>query len=98
MIGEALKAFRNIHGYKAKEIAEMLRISPSYLSEIENNKKDPTLELLKRYSIIFDIKLSTLIQFSEEYDRNRLSGKAKNSVRSVLFKFLKRLESENSNE
>ena len=58
MMGEVLKRMRAIYGYKAKELSEKLDISPSYLSEIENEKKQPTLELLERYAGVFNIKLS----------------------------------------
>ena len=98
MIGEALKMFRTIHGYKAKELAEMLEISPSYLSEIENGKKSPSYELLERYSSVFDVKLSTLILFSEDYNKNKFADKAKNGVRKILFDFMKRLEVESVDE
>ena len=43
MIGEVLKYTRNIYGYKAKEMSSALGISASYLSEIENNKKNNRL-------------------------------------------------------
>ena len=98
MIGEALKMFRTIHGYKGKELAEMLEISPSYLSEIENGKKSPPYELLEKYSSAFDVKLSTLILFSEDYSKNKPTDKAKNGVRKMLFDFMKRLEVENADE
>ena len=98
MIGEALKMFRNIHGYTAKELAEYLGISPSYLSEIENDKKKPNYDLLLRYSEVFDVKLSTIILFSEEYDKNSFTSKAKNAIRKTLFTFIKRLEMENMSE
>lgn len=42
MIGDILKRTRTIYGYKASEMSEMLQISKSYLSEIENNKKQPS--------------------------------------------------------
>lgn len=48
MIGGVLKYTRNIYGYKAKEMSSALCISASYISEIENNKKQPSLELLKK--------------------------------------------------
>ena len=40
MIGEVLQRMRKIYGYKAIEMSEKLGISNSYLSEIENNKKN----------------------------------------------------------
>ena len=39
MLGDTLKRTRLIYGYKAKDMSKLLNISPSYLSEIENNKK-----------------------------------------------------------
>lgn len=57
MIGDILKRTRTIYGYKASELSELLGISKSYLSEIENNKKQPSLELLKKYSEICGIFL-----------------------------------------
>ena len=99
MIGEALKMFRNIHGYKAKELADLLEISPSYLSEIENGKKkSPSYELLEKYADVFDVKLSTLILFTEEYNQNKVTDKAKMGVRKALFNFLKRLDGGGTDE
>ena len=40
MIGDVLKRMRIIYGYKASEMSSELGISASYLSEIENNKKN----------------------------------------------------------
>ena len=56
MIGDTLKRTRMIYGYKAFEMSELLQISKSYLSEIENNKKQPSLELLEKYSEIYGMK------------------------------------------
>ena len=74
MIGDILKRTRAIYGYKASEMSELLQISKSYLSEIENNKKQPSLELLKKYSDIYGMKLSSLILLSEsdKFIRNML--------------------------
>lgn len=68
MIGDVLKRTRAIYGFKATEMSKLLEISKSYLSEIENNKKKPSLELLEKYSNIYEIKLSSLILLSEDYD------------------------------
>ena len=51
MIGDMLKRTRIIYGYKASEMSSELGISASYLSEIENNKKQPSLELLQNMRI-----------------------------------------------
>jgi transcriptional regulator with XRE-family HTH domain len=98
VIGEALKMFRTIHGYKAKELAEHLDLSPSYLSEIENGKKTPSYDVLEKYAEVFDVKLSTLIIFTEDYAKNKHTGKAQNGIRKMLFNFMKRLDEEVADE
>lgn len=47
MLGDTLKRTRLIYGYKAKDMSKLLNISPSYLSEIENNKKTDTRNFRK---------------------------------------------------
>jgi DNA-binding XRE family transcriptional regulator len=51
MIGDVLKRMRIIYGYKASEMSSELGISASYLSEIENNKKQPSLDFSKNMRI-----------------------------------------------
>lgn len=84
MIGDSLKRIRTIYGYKANELSALLDISPSYLSEIENNKKQPSLELLEKYSKIYGIKLSSLILLSEQFEEAEKEGKGNNFIRSMM--------------
>ena len=60
MIGEALRLLRIFNGYKSVELAEKMGISQSYVSEIENNKKQPTMDILEKYANVFGMKRSTL--------------------------------------
>lgn len=85
MIGDVLKRTRAIYGYKAKEMSAMLGISSSYLSEIENNKKKPTLDILEKYAEIYDIKLSSLILLAESIDEAEKAGKGTAFVRKMMF-------------
>ena len=59
MIGDVLKRMRIIYRYKASEMSSELGISASYLSEIENNKKQPSLDLLQKYADIYGIRCSS---------------------------------------
>lgn len=68
MIGDVLKRMRIIYDYKAKDMSNLLDISPSYLSEIENGKKQPSLDLLQRYANVFGVKVSSLILLSEKIE------------------------------
>ena len=65
MFGEALRLIRSFHDVNQSALAEALGISRSYLSEIESEKKVPSLDLLQRYSAHFGIPLSSLVLFSE---------------------------------
>ncbi|RUR20071.1 XRE family transcriptional regulator [Legionella sp. km535] len=68
MINRALKIIRQFHGFTQIELARKLDLSKSYLSEIEAGKKNISFELLEKYSIIFDIPVSSLVFFSEHLD------------------------------
>lgn len=84
MIGDILKRTRVIYGYKATEMSPMLGISTSYLSEIENNKKQPSLELLEKYAKIYGIRLSSLILLSESIEDAEKRGKGTAVIRNMM--------------
>ena len=69
----------------------MLGISKSYLSEIENNKKQPSLELLKKYSEIYDMKLSSLILLSENYEEASKNNKSDKFIRNMMIKLIEKM-------
>jgi len=88
LIGDVLKRLRVIYGYKASEMSKMLNISPSYLSEIENGKKQPSLEHLRKYAEIFGIKLSSLILLSESYEEAEKDGKGAAMIRTMMISLI----------
>lgn len=47
-IGKVIKEARKSKGLKQQSFAEMCGITQTYLSQIENNVKEPTISLLKR--------------------------------------------------
>ena len=69
MINRALKVIRQFHQLKQVELAIDLGISKSYLSEIESGKKLVSMDILQRYSDIFDIPASSLVFFSESMEK-----------------------------
>lgn len=96
-MGEVLKKIRTIYGYTAKEMSSHLGISPSYLSEIENNKKRPSLDLLEKYSEIFEIKVSSIIAMSENYDDDIKNKKGINKVMVNFMNFMAGLHDDENN-
>ncbi len=65
MLENALKMIRVFHDMPQKQLAAYLGIAPSFLSEIEAGKKQPTLALLEKYSEQFKIPVSSIMYFSE---------------------------------
>ena len=56
-IGSVIKAIRKEKKLKQSELAENCNISVTYLSQIENNKKDPTISKLMEISKSLEIPL-----------------------------------------
>ena len=94
MIGTILKRMRNIYGYKAYEMGEKLEISNSYLSEIENNKKQPSLELLEKYSEVFGVKVSSIFLLAERYEEKNASNKGNQLIRTMMVNLIKIMSSD----
>lgn len=92
MLHECLRLFRIFHDKKLIELAQELGISPSYLSEIESGKKQPSMEIIQKYSKIFKTTSSSILFFSEELDRSKKRGKIKISIRNKLIKFMQVVE------
>jgi transcriptional regulator with XRE-family HTH domain len=68
MLGEALRLIRVYHDLKQKQVAELLDVSTSYLSEIEKGRKTPTLDIVQRYSDKFGIPVSSIMFFAESVE------------------------------
>ena len=92
MIGKALRLLRVYHDLKLGDLAKKIEISPGYLSEIENGKKKPSLELIEKYSNFFKIKPSAILFFSENLDNDSITGKIKNNMRGNIVAFLSAIE------
>lgn len=88
MLGNTLKRLRGIYGYSAKEMSELLGISSSYLSEIENGKKKVSMDLLERYSELFGLRVSTLMRFSEDYEDAELNNAGQKFITSLMSKVI----------
>ena len=84
MINEALRLIRIFHDVPQKELAVRLGIAPSYLSEIESGKKQPTLQILERYATEFRMPLSSILFFSEHMDEGKADRIRLNVSEKVL--------------
>ncbi|MBT8004609.1 MAG: helix-turn-helix transcriptional regulator [Rhodospirillales bacterium] len=84
MLSEALRLIRVFHDLKQSELAAHLGLSKSYLSEIENGRKIPTLEVINKYAEEFNIPVSSIIFFSEQLNSNKPSDCQSPGVKKVI--------------
>ena len=88
MLNRALKVVRQYHNISQTELSQKLSISNSYLSEIESGKKEPSLELLNKYSVTFNLPLSSIVVFSETLDGQQSKSKARSFISKKMLKIL----------
>lgn len=88
MLSKALKVIRSFHDVSQSEMSGRLGISNSYLSEIESGKKQPSIEILTRYSDVFEIPLSSILFFSENLDNPKPTDKLRLHVAKRIVSIL----------
>ncbi len=69
IIGKNVKRYRKEKNIRLMELAEMLEVSPEYLKRIESpsdNKKNCSLTLLYKLSLILDKKLDDFLLEEEK--------------------------------
>jgi len=91
MLGEALRLIRVFHDCKTAELAKNLNISASYISEIENGKKTPSIETLKKYAEHFDTTVSAIMFFAEDIEKEK-DKPVKQAIRNKLIRFMQIVE------
>lgn len=92
-IGSGIKDLRKKNGYTQKEFAKLCELSQTYLSQIENNLKEPSISTLKAITQKLNIPLPLFIFLS--LDENDISEDKKGvyeliapSLRSLISKLL----------
>ncbi len=65
MINKALTLIRKYHDENLTVAAQNLGVSKSHLSEVESGKKNPSMELLGKYSVHYKMPLSAIMFFAE---------------------------------
>ncbi len=102
MLSEALRLLRVFHDLKQNELALRLNVSKSYISELENGNRTPSLDVIEKYSKEFNIPTSSIMFFSENLDQaNNGAWSANNAKRAIANKvigFLQLVESKTERE
>lgn len=91
LVNESLRIIRVYWGKTQVEMAELLGVSQSYVSEIEKGKREATLDLLGRYSRALDVPMSSLLMFAENVEGAPRMGRGKVYVAGKALDLLRRL-------
>lgn len=65
MIGNVLKYIRICNDLSTKEVSSMMEIPVSYVSDVENNRKKLSLDMINRFSNCYNIETSKIIYLVE---------------------------------
>lgn len=95
MLNEALRLIRAYHDVTQTQLCTQLGISNSYLSEIESGKKQPTLDLLGKYSDLFNVPVSSLLFFSENLSNPKVTDKLRLGAARKIVSLLQWVEQKN---
>lgn len=80
-LGHAIKHFRQQKGIKQNFLADKSGISQTYLSQIENNVKEPNISTLK--AICENLKVPLPVLFFLSMDINDVSPEKRNSFQHL---------------
>ena len=88
-LGRILKHIRKFNHLTQKELGWKLKISRSYVSEMESGNKIPSLEILNKYSETFDLPLYGILLFADNWEeRKSLLGKLSRHLTKSALSFL----------
>lgn len=93
-IGEALRLLRIYNDMKAVQVSEDLGISQSYISEIEQGKKIPSIEVINKYASYFHTTPSAILLMAEGLEKDPKSFKER--ISGKLAGLLQELENSNA--
>ncbi len=92
MINDALRLIRVFHDLNQTELADRLGVPKSRISEIENNKRKPTLDLIERYGEEFGLPTSTILFFAESLPNAQKGEKVRTAIAGKILDILKLIE------
>jgi transcriptional regulator with XRE-family HTH domain len=89
-IGNGIKNARGLSGLSQRELSNRSRLSITYISEIENGKKDPSIAALRAIAGAIQMELPFMVLLSmEEADVDEENRKAFNALKRIIENKLK---------
>lgn len=89
-IGTKIKELRKAHGYTLQVLSSKADISVSFLSDIENDRSNPSLERLKDLAAVLNVSVSEILQ---EPSVQKKDSKKEKSINKMIDDLRKDLSS-----
>lgn len=91
-VGDAIKSIRKERRLKQSDFATHIGISQTYLSQIENNKRNPNISILETIGKKLEIPLPVIMFLAiEESDVSENKREVYNSVNTVMKDFISKV-------
>jgi len=97
-IGSTLKMVRNAKGLRQEQLSEMTEISVSYLSLIENDKREPTLSTLKLIADAMGVPVFIILFLSNEDNVRPIPATLTQELKLASYDFLFGKEDDNGED
>ena len=62
IIGDNIRKAMELKKIESKELAEMLEVSPTYISYLLNDKRKPSMKLLSKLADILEVRVADLME------------------------------------
>ena len=85
-LGDAIREARVAKDITLRELARELQISPSYLSDIENDRRVPAEDVLKRIADLLDLSFDDLMALAGRFGENVERYIRRTPAAGVLFR------------
>ncbi len=82
-LNETLVFIRVFHNESQSNLCRDMEISRSYISEVESGKKAVTINILEKYSIHFDIPISSILELFELMNGKKKTNKQKSLIKNL---------------
>ncbi|MEM1397275.1 MAG: helix-turn-helix transcriptional regulator [Pseudomonadota bacterium] len=88
LVNQALYLARLYWGYNQGEMASAVGVSQSVISEVERGHKSVSMDLLERYAVALNVKMSSLLFFAEELEGVPTPTRGKTIIARKVLEFL----------
>jgi XRE family transcriptional regulator, regulator of sulfur utilization len=88
-IGSTLKLLRTASSLKQNALANDLKVTANYLSLVENDRKEPSLTLLKKFSKRMNVPLGYLLWLALEEGKSPEERDLKGRMNNLLIQLMR---------